>query len=85
MNFRTPKWVSRTKNGYICTMFVRKKNNPSGVVSIQVIDKSRGKYRVVKGLINKTNLSLLESAGYKFIIGARIKNETDEIKHWIFS
>ena len=37
------------------------------------------------GLMNKTNLSLLESAGYKYIIGARIKNETEEIKKWILS
>ena len=37
------------------------------------------------GLMNKTNLSLLESAGYKYIIGARIKNETEEIKQWILS
>jgi len=27
-------------------MFVRKKENKSGTVSIQIIDKSRGKYRV---------------------------------------
>ena len=27
----------------------------------------------------------LESEGYKYIIGARIKNETDEIKQWILS
>jgi transposase len=37
------------------------------------------------GLMNKTNISILESAGYKYIIGARIKNETDEIKQWILS
>jgi hypothetical protein len=37
------------------------------------------------GLINKTNIALLESEGYKYIIGARIKNETDEIKQWILS
>jgi transposase len=37
------------------------------------------------GLMNKTNISLLESSGYKYIIGARIKNETDEIKQWILS
>jgi len=37
------------------------------------------------GLMNKTNISLLESAGYKYIIGARIKSESDEIKHWILS
>jgi len=37
------------------------------------------------GLINKKNLDLLQSGGYKYIIGARIKNETDEIKQWILS
>jgi transposase len=37
------------------------------------------------GLMNKTNISLLESGGYKYIIGARIKNETEEIKQWILS
>jgi transposase len=37
------------------------------------------------GLMNRTNLSLLDSAGYKYIIGARIKNETEEIKQWILS
>jgi transposase len=37
------------------------------------------------GLMNKTNLALLESGNYKYIIGARIKNETDTIKQWILS
>ena len=37
------------------------------------------------GLMNKTNISLLESGGYKYIIGARIKNESDAIKDWILS
>jgi transposase len=37
------------------------------------------------GLMNKSNLSLLESVGYKYIIGARIKNESDDIKQWIVS
>ncbi len=37
------------------------------------------------GLMNKSNILLLESAGYKYIIGARIKNETEEIKRWILS
>lgn len=37
------------------------------------------------GLMNKSNVSLLESGGYKYIIGARIKNETEEIKQWILS
>ena len=37
------------------------------------------------GLMNKTNIALLESGNYKYIIGARIKNETEEIKQWILS
>jgi len=37
------------------------------------------------GLMNKTNISLLESGGYKYIIGARIKSETEEIKQWILT
>ena len=37
------------------------------------------------GLMNKTNLSLLETGGYKYIIGARIKNESEKIKQWIIS
>ena len=37
------------------------------------------------GLMNKSNISLLESGGYKYIIGAKIKTETDKIKQWILS
>lgn len=29
-------------------MFVREKKNPSGVASVQIIDKSSGKYRMIK-------------------------------------
>jgi transposase len=37
------------------------------------------------GLMNAKNISLLESGGYKYIIGARIKNENEVIKQWILS
>jgi len=37
------------------------------------------------GLMNKTNISLLESGDYKYIIGARIKNESEVVKQWILS
>lgn len=36
-------------------MFVRKKRNPSGVVSVQVIDKSSGKYKMIKTIGSSTN------------------------------
>ena len=37
------------------------------------------------GLMTKTNIALLEGSHYKYIIGARIKTETEEIKQWILS
>ena len=37
------------------------------------------------GLLNQKNISLMESGGYKYIVGARIKNENQEIKDWILS
>ena len=37
------------------------------------------------GLMSKKNIQLLESGGYKYIIGARIKSENADIKSWILS
>lgn len=37
------------------------------------------------GLMSKTNIKLLESAGYNYIIRARIKSETQQMKQWILS
>lgn len=37
------------------------------------------------GLMNKTNVSLLESGGYNYILGARIKNVSQKTKQWILS
>ena len=37
------------------------------------------------GLMNKDNIKLLEEGKYKYILGARIKNESEEVKQWIFS
>lgn len=42
-------------------MFVRKKYNPSGVVSIQVIDKSKGKYQVLKTIGSSANALTIEA------------------------
>lgn len=35
------------------------------------------------GLMNNDNIADLEANGYKYIIGAKIKNESKEIKEWI--
>ena len=37
------------------------------------------------GLMNRKNIAQLESGGHKYIIGARIKNEEEDIKQWILS
>lgn len=37
------------------------------------------------GLMSQNNVALLESGSYKYIIGARIKNESNEVKTWILS
>jgi transposase len=37
------------------------------------------------GLMNAKNISQLESGGYKYITGARIKNESEAVKQWILS
>jgi transposase len=42
-------------------MFVRKKKNPSGIVSIQIIDKSKGRYHVVKTIGSSSEASTIDS------------------------
>jgi transposase len=37
------------------------------------------------GLMNRDNIRLLEEGKYKYILGARIKNEIAEVQQWIFS
>ena len=41
-------------------MFVRKKKNPSGIISIQVIDKTNGNYKVVKTIGSSADLDEVE-------------------------
>jgi transposase len=37
------------------------------------------------GLMNGRNIALLRQAGYKYVIGARIRNEAEDVKGWILS
>jgi transposase len=37
------------------------------------------------GLITKKNVQLLQTGKYKYILGARIRNEAKEIREWILS
>lgn len=69
-------WGNFYKNGcpqvvfYFRTVFVRKKKNKSGVISIQAIDKSSGKYRVVKTIgssADAAEINDLFDQGQRFI------------------
>jgi len=40
---------------YFSFMFLRKKKNKSGVISVQIIDKSSGKYKVIKTIGSSSN------------------------------
>lgn len=60
-------WVSRL---YLWGMFVRKKKNKSGTISVQIIDKSSGKYKLLKTIGSSNNLDEVErlhSQGLEFI------------------
>jgi len=78
--------------GYPLSYSIFKGNQYEGYTLIPVIDDfvrkfSLNDFVVVadSGLINAKNILLLEQAGYKYIIGSRIKNESDAVKSWILS
>ncbi len=62
-----------------------------GYTMIPMIDDFRQRFSLNKdfivvadsGLMNSTNVNLLREAGYKYVIGARIKNESSHVKKWI--
>lgn len=68
-------------------MFVRKKKNKSGVISVQVIDKSTGKYRVIKTIGSSsitTEVDKLYNEGKQWIkkyTGAQELDFTDYNHH----
>lgn len=65
-------------------MFVRKKPNKSGLVSVQVIDKSQGKYKVVKTIgSSKDSLEIefLVAEGKRYVQKMMGLQEIDFIDH----
>ena len=67
---------------YFCPVFVRKKKNKSGVVSIQIIDKSYRKYRVLKTIGSSSDADEIE----KFYLQAKkwIKNYAGQMSLDLF-
>jgi len=57
-------------------MFIRKKPNKSGVISVQIIDKSSGKYKVAKTIGSSSNpeeIRQLSRQARNFLIGNQLK------------
>lgn len=77
-------------NGYPIGYDIFEGNTFEGHTLIPFIEKMTEKFELDKpvvvadaGLLSKSNMIALESKGYEYIIGARIKNETDQLKQKI--
>jgi len=81
-----------SKDGYPLTYSIFNGSQYEGWTMMPIVEDFVNRYKLDEfvvvadsGLMNKKNILLLESGGYKYIIGARIKNENEEIKQWILS
>ena len=80
------------KQGYPLAYEIFPGNQFEGHTMLPVIDTFKKKYNLEQlvivadsGLMSNSNIEELISKGYEFILGARIKNETEKIKEKILS
>ncbi len=76
--------------GYPLAYCIHEGNKYEGHTMLPVVTEFVRKYQLEdfvvvadSGLMNNSNIADLEANGYKYIIGAKIKNESKEIKQWI--
>lgn len=76
--------------GYPLAYCIHEGNKYEGHTMLPVVEEFVRKYGLEdfiivadSGLMNNDNICELESQGYKYIIGAKIKNESKEIREWI--
>jgi transposase len=81
-----------SKEGYPLSYSIFNGSQYEGRTMIPIVEDFIARFKLEdfvivadSGLMNKKNLNLLDSFGHKYIIGARIKSETDEVKNWILS
>ncbi|HOV11143.1 MAG TPA: IS1634 family transposase [Bacteroidales bacterium] len=81
-----------SKDGYPLSYSVFNGSQYEGRTMLPVVDDFVQRFKLDdfivvadSGLMSQSNIALLESGNYKYIIGARIKNENDEIKTWALS
>ena len=77
-------------DGYPLAYCIHEGNKYEGHTMLPVVTKFVRKYNLEdfivvadSGLMNNDNIAELEGNGYKYIIGAKIKNESKKIKEWI--
>ena len=78
--------------GYPLAYCIHEGNKYEGHTMLPTINAFVSKYGLEdfvvvadSGLMNNANIADLESQGYRYIIGAKIKNESAEVKRWILS
>ncbi len=75
-----------SRDGYPLSYCIFNGSQYEGSAMLPIIDdfiqRFSGRFVVVAdaGLMSKRNVKLLEDAGYKYIIGARIHTESEQIK-----
>ena len=79
-----------SEEGYPLSYSVFNGKQYEGYTMIPVIDDFVRRFGLTdfvvvadSGLMNEANIGLLESAGYKYILGARIRSESLEIRDWM--
>lgn len=79
-------------DGYPLAYCIHEGNKYEGHTMLPVIESFVERYKLEEfivvadsGLMNTKNIEELERLGYKYIIGSRIKNESEQIKHEILS
>ena len=81
-----------SKDGYPLAYEIFEGNKFEGHTMIPVLEAFREKYNLSQlvivadsGLLSKSNINDLQQKGYEFILGARIKNESDVIRKKILA
>jgi transposase len=81
-----------SKNGYPLAYDIFEGNKFEGHTMMPVIDAFKQKYKLEQliiiadsGLLSRSNIEELQTKGYEFILGARIKNESASIKKKIMA
>lgn len=80
-----------SEGGYPLSYSLYKGSQYEGYTMVPMIDDFRQRFNIGgdfvvvadAGLMSANNVRLLREAGYKYVIGARIKNEKEEVREWI--